>query len=504
MGNCNGTKKKNSPKNSKVSERRSKPNSLTAAVSLSHSIITTDINRDYCLDKVLGKGRFGIVRKAYSKVDPELCVAVKSIFKNSVGNDIEMLKREIDMLSTMDHPNIIKWYDTYEDSKFVHLVMEYCSGGELFDRIIKKGYYSENEAAKLVYKIIWVLSHLHMKGIVHRDIKPENFMFEDSKEEAELKLIDFGLSGKFGNKLVRSKSIMGTPFYIAPEALYGEYSFPGDMWSVGVLAYIVLSGKLPFPGQNNQEVYDNILKGEFNMTGTRWENIEDQAKDLIRKLLVIDPAGRLTAERALAHPWFNKPRSNRRIKVDKKILESLRDYRARSKLQQEAYAVLVKYLSCDELNELRQAFTALDITNSGTLTLMEIDQALADHGFDVAKEEILEILQHADYKKDGQINYSEFLAATFSSKILVNEGMIWEVFKRFDTDRSGYITVDKLKEVLRRLGKAVTDEEVQDMIAEVDLDRDGKISFEEFEKVFKPEQAPKKLADSFMAPSFIS
>lgn len=500
MGNCNGVKKKDPPKQNKVKERKSTSDVFTRQMSNlnHHSIITSDINKDYCLDKVLGKGRFGIVREAYSKIDPELRVAIKSIFKSSVGAELEMLRREIEMLSVMDHPNIVKWYSTYEDSKFVHLVMEHCSGGELFERIINKGYYSENEAADLMYKIVWVISHLHMKGIVHRDIKPENFMFEDSKEGAELKLIDFGLSGKFGKEISKSKTILGTPFYLAPEALYGEYSFPGDMWSIGVLIYIVLSGKLPFPGQNSEQVYDNILRGKFKMSGPRWENIGEHPKDLIRKLLVIDPIERFTAEQALAHPWFNQPRSNIRIKVDKKILQSLRDYKATSKLQQEVYAVLVKYLSCDEIIELRQAFTSLDITNSGTLTLIEIERALEDHDFDLGKEEILEILKNADYKKDGQINYSEFIAATFSSKILVNEEMIWEIFKRFDIDNSGDITVDNIKEVLRRLGKIVSDEEVQEMIKEVDIDCDGKLSFEEFEKLFRPEQAPKVLAETYL------
>lgn len=165
-----------------------------------------------------------------------------------IEQQLRQLKYEIEILSTIDHPNIIKLYDVYEDNKYIHLVFEYCSGGDLFDEIASRGHYSENEAAGLIWKMLLSINHLHSVGICHRDIKPENFLFDSKLSTKELKLIDFGLSSKFGEKNQHFKSVVGTPYYIAPEVIRGNYTKSCDIWSVGVILYLLLSGTLPFPG----------------------------------------------------------------------------------------------------------------------------------------------------------------------------------------------------------------------------------------------------------------
>ena len=226
-----------------------------------------DISDDYSFGKILGKGHFGIVRKAYSKADPQFIVAIKSIEKRKVSKNIDLLRNEVEILSSLDHPNIIKFYDSYEDTRFLHLVTEFCSGGELFDYVITKGRYSEKKAAKLIYRIVLSVNHLHSQGICHKDLKPENFLFENNDPNAELKLIDFGLSSKFGHAREPMHDEEGPPNYEAPDVLHGSYGPECDLWSIGVLSFVLLSGKLPFPGDTNKDIFRKILKSELRFNG---------------------------------------------------------------------------------------------------------------------------------------------------------------------------------------------------------------------------------------------
>jgi calcium-dependent protein kinase len=450
---------------------------------ISELILHKDISDDYSFGKILGKGHFGIVRKAYSKADPQFIVAIKSIEKRKVSENIDLLKNEVEILSSLDHPNIIKFYDSYEDTKFLHLVTEFCSGGELFDYVITKGHYSERKAAKLIYKILLSVNHIHSQGICHKDLKPENFLFENTDPNAELKLIDFGLSSKFRDSTEPMHDVVGTPYYVAPEVLHGSYGPECDLWSIGVISFVLLSGNLPFPGSTDKDIFRKILKNELRFRGYVWECISEEAKDFISKLLIKNPTARMTCEQALNHVWIKEAKAEIKISIDTTIIDTLRTYKAKSKLQREAYSVLVKLLSVKELKELRNQFSALDNNHSGTITMEELRIALERAGYKLAKEEIDRIMENIDYIKGGEIYYSDFLAATVSSKKIINEQMIWAVFKRFDIDNSGSITFENLREVFDRLGKQFNDREIKDMIQEINSD--GHITFDQFKKLFK-------------------
>jgi calcium-dependent protein kinase len=215
----------------------------------------------YSLIKVLGKGKFGTVRKAVHKTHLDLYVAIKTISKNEKLFSTKALLQEIAILRGIDHPNIIKFYDLFEEPTVVHIVMEYCSGGELFDRIIEKGSLSEHEAARIMYKIVGAVNHLHLLGVCHRDLKPQNVLFENLAEDAEMKLIDFGLSSVTARSLKGAKDMhtfVGTPYYIAPEVLLGDYTVKCDVWSLGVIVYVMLTGNYPFDGESCQEIYRKV------------------------------------------------------------------------------------------------------------------------------------------------------------------------------------------------------------------------------------------------------
>lgn len=174
-----------------------------------------------------------------------------------------MLKNEIETLHRTDHPNIAKFFETYEDEKYVHIVMELCLGGDLFDNIIKKGHFTENEAAKTMKKVLSAINYLHSLKICHRDLKPENFLFSTEGTHNEIKVIDFGLSTKFG-ETSDLHSVVGTPFYVAPEVLYGAYNKECDVWSLGVILYTLLVGYPPFRGETSEDIFYQVKKGKLD------------------------------------------------------------------------------------------------------------------------------------------------------------------------------------------------------------------------------------------------
>lgn len=223
--------------------------------------------------------------------------AIKSIRKSKVGK-IEVLKREIEILKEVDHPNIIKLKDVFEDQKYLHLITELCTGGELFDRIIAKtnspeGHFSEHDAAKLISDICDAIAYCHdVKQIVHRDLKPENFLFASKEDDAPIKIIDFGLSRHDNQNFGVMKTKVGTPYYVAPEVLRREYTKSCDVWSIGVITYILLCGYPPFYGDSDNEIFESVKIGRYDYPDPEWTDISQDAKDFIDKLLQKDPSNR--------------------------------------------------------------------------------------------------------------------------------------------------------------------------------------------------------------------
>lgn len=264
------------------------------------------IEDDFDFVKDLGSGAFSVVKLAKNKKTGAKR-AVKIVDKIAVGIEKkEMLDREIDILRRIQHPNIISITDIYETPEYLYLVMEVATGGELFDAIVKRGKYSERDAARIVRQIAEACRYLHSKGIVHRDLKPENLLLSDDSENAVVKIADFGLS-----KIMDAQAVLqtacGTPGYVAPEVLMGHgYHQEVDVWSIGVITYILLVGYPPFYAENNAKLFDKIMAGQYAFTSPYWDKISAEAKDLIRHLLVVDPKKRFTSLQVLQHPWIKE------------------------------------------------------------------------------------------------------------------------------------------------------------------------------------------------------
>eukprot|EP00439_Symbiodinium_sp_Y106_P009534 s1409_g1.t1 len=307
----------------------------------------------------LGTGSFGTVCKAVRK-STGVEYAIKMIFRDK-WPDIDVLNREIRIMKSLDHPNILKLIDVFEDQRFIYLVMELCSGGELLDRIITLGHLTETLASSLMAQILRAICYVHAQGVAHRDLKLDNFLIAEGDatqlEDSTVKLGDFGLAKYTGQGL---KTPVGAVSYAAPEVLSGDYSTACDMWSCGVILYILLSGQQPFYGSTPREVRKQVKLGKFAMDGPIWRGITADAKDLIQNLLVRDPAQRITAAQALRHVWIARLAPNAFVIDGRRVIQNLRAFAAQSRFKQAALAVVATQLSSSEMKQLRQAFTAID------------------------------------------------------------------------------------------------------------------------------------------------
>lgn len=432
-------------------------------------------------DVFIGLGQSGQVRVASLLSNPKKKFAVKSISKDRTTKDFLLLKSEIEILRELDHPNIVKFYETYQDERSFHIVMEYCSGGELLDRMIDKGGLSEQECSVIMEKAFSAVRYLHERGIVHRDIKPENFLFANSDDDAEIKLIDFGLSRRIDSLETKLHTKSGTPLYVAPEVLKGEYDYRSDYWSLGVTMYIILCGNFPFEEQETSDLFAKIMAGKYTFAGEEWRSISKKAKDLISKLLTVDPKKRYTAQQALEHPWIkdyvDQPSE---ASATLGIIHNLKQFRGLNKFKKETLNVLVTLLTEKEIKKLRDAFRYCDKDHCGEISINNLKQILKEENFAVTNIEINKILKDLDVNDEDTIRYSEFLAAAMNSKLYLSKEKLWTAFKFFDIENSNYITQENIQEVMKRAGKLYSDEQIREMIQEVDIGKDGKISFDEF------------------------
>ncbi|CAD6226687.1 unnamed protein product [Miscanthus lutarioriparius] len=433
----------------------------------------------YTLGKKLGQGQFGTTYQCVEKATGKH-FACKSIAKRKLvtQEDVEDVRREIQIMHHLSgHPNVVSIVGAYEDAVAVHLVMELCAGGELFDRIIQRGHYSEKAAAQLARVIIGVVEACHSLGVMHRDLKPENFLFVNQKEDAPLKAIDFGLSIFFKPGEIFF-DVVGSPYYVAPEVLKKHYGCEVDVWSAGVIIYILLSGVPPFWDEFEQGIFEQVLNGDLDFSSDPWPSISESAKDLVRKMLNRDPRKRLTAHEALCHPWVcidgvapDKP-------LDSAVLTRLKQFSAMNKLKKMALRVIAENLSEDEIAGLREMFKMLDTDNSGQITLEELKSGLKRIGANLKDSEITTLMEAADIDNSGSIDYGEFLAATLHLNKVEREDNLLAAFSYFDKDGSGYITHDELQKACEEFG--IEDAHLEDIIRDIDQDNDGRIDYNEF------------------------
>jgi len=264
---------------------------------------STDVKSVYDMKNILGTGAFSKVRLAEHKETKHL-VAIKCIPKKLIKGKEQSINNEISVLRSLRHPNIVELREIYNNSSHLYLVMEFVSGGELFDRIVEKGSYTELDASKLIAQVLDAVQYLHSKDIVHRDLKPENLLYHNPSEDSKIMISDFGLS-KIAGEGSTMKTACGTPGYVAPEVLKQRpYTKAVDVWSIGVIAYILLCGYPPFYEENDQKLFEQILKADYEFDSPYWDDISQAAKNFISQLMHISPEKRYTCKEALNDPWI--------------------------------------------------------------------------------------------------------------------------------------------------------------------------------------------------------
>jgi len=462
---------------------------------------TQDINEVYIIGAQIGQpGQFGrahLVQHRVTGAKRAVKVVSKQKFTRSSDKQVHFkeLKLEIDILRTLEHDNIITLYDVYETVNDLYLVTELCGGGELFDRIKAQpaGSYSEKDAQVVLRQICTGLAYLHKHKIAHCDLKPDNFLFTDPAPDARLKIIDFGMS-KHVRRRQYLHSLRGTPYYIAPEVLRGQYNEACDMWSFGVVMFVMLFGYPPFHADADQEIFRKILNGFTPQVRRGYQAhfpaaipCSDSAKDLIAKLLTSDTAKRLTAEEALAHPWLSGDTATAAPMIND-VLTNLRNFAAHSKFKQGILNLMVNTLNETDIQRLQQTFKELDADGNGQITISELSAAVEKSGLyasslgspregqsKLTQEDLKRILEAVDVDGDGTISYNELLLTTVQRKISAKEERLWMAFSRLDCNRDGKITVDELAAVFGE-NRA----EAEKMIKSVDKDGDNVVNFDEF------------------------
>jgi len=287
------------------------------------------VESKYTMGREIGRGGFSIVYDGTAKATGKK-VAIKVIDKKKQdGEQLVLLQREIDIMKRLKHPNIVALYDVFDDPTHISLVLEYVSGGELYDEIVKRGSFTESDACTVLRQVLSATEYLHENGIAHRDLKPENLLISSDSGGLQVKIADFGLSKDFSEQNAMT-TCCGSPSYVAPEVLQqGMYNNSCDIWSIGVILYVLLSGFLPFFGETQEELFDKILTGSYSFANKVWDDISPTAKDLVTKMLTINEEDRPTAKQCLEHPWFKASNPRKQLRS----VESLRDLRAAVKIR---------------------------------------------------------------------------------------------------------------------------------------------------------------------------
>jgi calcium-dependent protein kinase len=413
---------------------------------------------------VLGSGISGLVRLCKHRATGAK-YAVKCLDLGLIESEegLQQLRDEIAIMCQLDHPNIVRLEEVYESPSEIYLVQELCFGGELFDRLDEQPdyHYTESQCAKLVKQMLCAVRYIHSKGIIHRDLKLENFLFSSTDPDSELKMIDFGLSKHFKYGEVQHEAV-GTPYTVAPEVIRGSYDERCDVWAIGVITYLLLSGDPPFGGcggpESLMQVRSNILAGRFKFEPIEvWRIVSDDAKKFIRELLVTDPTGRPTAKQCQKSEWLqewaNKDKQKGDNNLDHNVVKALVNFKEYSDMRKLLCEVLSFTLLPDQISDLRKEFEKLDTDGSGEISLKGLKQVLMQGAGSgslgaLTEEEVEDIFNAMRVRKsETRIHWHEFIAAGLS-QCKVDDRNLRLAFERIDSDHKGYVTFDNVVDLM--------------------------------------------------------
>ena len=452
------------------------------------------IEDNYKIISKLGKGSFGSVFKVQNIKTNEIR-ALKVIKKTSIiyQDDDHKFLKEIEILIKLEHPNIIKIYEYYTDDINFYLITDYISNGELYNYVYKAKSFNERQTQYIMKQVLCAVNYLHLNNIAHRDIKLENILVEqeitsNDEQLLNVKLIDFGTSNYVKTENTNYFTVkVGSPFYMAPEVLNKKYNNKCDIWSCGVIMFMLLRGHPPFKGENQEELFKSIQNDIINYN--EMTELSELAKELMSKMLERNVDLRYSADECLKHKWmkiYNEKSEVMKKEVVTSALNNISNYHATEKLQQATMAYIVHFISFNkEVEDLKTVFNEFDKNKDGLLSFEEIDHAFTRYCMNkglqnfTQKNKLIQMLDEIDTEKTGHISYEQFLRISIDQREILNENNLRSAFEKFDTNKDGKLSKEEIKNVLGIKDFAY----VNELLKLVDENKDGFISFEEFKSL---------------------
>ena len=529
-------KKDNNEEYKKINQNNKMPQSFIDIndVRTANVIIKREENPWEYYDEIekIGSGTFGVVKKVKHKASG-LIRSIKIIPIKNIrqGMTEEQINNEFQILRHLDHPNIMKIYELYEDNKNFYIVSEFCDQGDLFGKLKKLKYMNELVVKFLMMQILGAINYLHSKEVLHGDIKLENILiytaseklkkrftilsqdelanqllkmgknklnkktqeYVDSMHNYEIKLIDFGCSRIFKQnlKLLNIKEeddVLGTSLYCSPEVIDNRYSLKCDEWSCGVLMYILLSGYAPFEGRTEGEIFKKAKRGLFNFYHEGFKSVSENAKDLIRQLLIVDTEKRITAENALKHPFFTDSFNVNLINLSEKeinILKQLPKIKEYGKFQQAVISYLtMNFLNKDDEKVLRDIFRYIDKSNDNYITKEDLKECFDNQKIEYNNEDIDNIFRILDSDNNNYIEYQEFIRALVNKEELFSENNLKAAFEFFDEDNSGSVNWNDINTILFQK-RGVEEDVIKEYLQEIDMKKEDTMNFDQFKNIMR-------------------
>jgi calcium-dependent protein kinase len=439
------------------------------------------ISQNYKEVRKIGEGAFAQVFLCIHHPTQEKR-AIKAIHKSGLHYDqldTDKMLKEINVLKSLDHPNILRCYEIFEDKMHYYVAVEYCDGGELFTKLAKMKIFSEEQASRIMLQLLSAVSYCHERKVIHRDLKPENILLMESDETLSIKVADFGSSVILDSKKKLS-GCFGSAYYIAPEVLLGDYNEKCDIWSCGIIMYIMLTGKAPYRGQNQSNIVRAIKLKPFQPTSENCSKLSSAAIDLLKKMLDVDHVVRISAKQAMTHDWIQQHRKQSVADLAASI-HSLEGFISTTKIKDAVHMFLAsQVINHEECRILTEQFKVLDKNSDGKISKEElIENYCQSLDKDEAVRRAEYILSQVDVNGNGEIDYTEFLSACMNFKNYLSKETLYRAFQMFDVDRSGFITVEELKMVLGD-GNSFSEDVWKALLKQVDTNGDGVIEFNEF------------------------
>lgn len=454
-----------------------------------------DIAEVYVFDKAsVGAGHYGSVWRAKHKLNKQKIFAVKSVNKTKLNGNVSLFKNELELLRFSDHPHLVRFFEIYQDFGKYYFILEFCDGGDLTTRIMKEGAMSEEDARYIMFQALLAINHLHACGIVHRDIKADNYLFKTTEADSDMKLTDFGLSKYFqpGSKM---HSMVGTPFYVAPEVVEKRgYNEKIDLWSIGVVFYMLVTAEFPFRGITNNQTFDRIKRGEYSMTASKQlMSMSQEGKALLKKLLERDPAIRVSAREALRDPWFTRLNVERfnlgKNSLSKQLLERLKSGKQLSRLAKEIIRLMVILYDDDSsLLQLKYAYSYIDVLNNGILRSVELLKVADEMGEPMSIREADALIASLGLRSKKALGYTDFLVAGVHPSFYTAETRMKQAFKLLDIDCDGFLSASDLIEYFARIGVEINSAFSVSLFSEVNSSE--KLSYDQIkQELQKPREA---------------